>query len=92
MVFSDEPFRMGNVMYVSDLFNTDFMGTYDLAQLESYFQEWCSPKDLAGILRRMAMNLTIACLNSNTPTSELLEDLEDLKTFILHVEKVRPFS
>lgn len=76
-------------MKVSDLFNTDFMGNYDLTQLESYFQEWCSPKDLACILRRMAMNMTIACLNSNTPPSEILEDLEDLKTFILHVEKVK---
>lgn len=65
------------------------MGTYDLTHLESYFQEWCSPKDLAGILRRVAMNMTIACLSSDAPPSELREDLEDLKTLILHVEKVK---
>ena len=66
------------------------MATYDLTQVESYFQEWYSPRDLAGILRRVAMNMSIACLNTETSHSELREDLEDLKTFIVHIENVKP--
>lgn len=66
------------------------MKPYDLTQVEDYFCEWCSPADLAGILRRIAMNMSIACLQAETSTSELREDLEDLKTFVQHLERVRP--
>ena len=67
------------------------MKTYDLHQVENYFQEWSSPQELAGMLRRVAMNMSIACLQAETAQSELREDLEDLKNFIVCVEKVKPF-
>lgn len=66
------------------------MKPYDLTHVEEYFCEWCSPADLAGILRRIAMNMSIACLHAQTSTNELCEDLEDLKTFVQHLERVRP--
>ena len=65
------------------------MKPYDLTHVEEYFCQWYSPADLAGILRRIAMNLSIACLQAETPASELREDLEDLKTFVQHLERVR---
>lgn len=68
------------------------MKPYDLTHVEEYFCEWCSPAELAGILRRIAMNLSIAYLQAELPTGELREDLEDLKTFVQHLDRVRPCS
>lgn len=66
------------------------MKTYNLTPLEDYFQEWNEPKELAGILRRIAMNYSIASMQSGEIIqSELREDLEDLKTFLQSLERIK---
>lgn len=66
------------------------MKAYNLSPLEDYFQEWNAPNELAGILRRIAMNYSIASMQSiECVKSELREDLEDLKTFIQILEKTK---
>ena len=67
------------------------MKPYDLSHVENYFLEWNSPRELAGILRRVAMNMSIACLQVETAHNELREDLEDLKNFVQHLERITPF-
>lgn len=67
------------------------MKPYDLTHVECYFQEWYSPRELALVLRRVAMNMSIACLQAETAQNELREDLEDLKTFVQHLERIKPF-
>lgn len=64
------------------------MGKYNLDSLEEYFQEWFSPSQLVGILRRVGMNMAIASLQSKLLPAEICEDLEDLKTFTGYLEKI----
>ena len=66
------------------------MNAYNLSPLEDYFQEWNNPKELSGILRRVAMNYSIAAMQSGeTIPSELREDLEDLKMFLQSLDKIK---
>lgn len=65
------------------------MRTYDLTQIQSYFDEWNSPKELTGMLRRIALNYTISAMQSGTIcNSDLKDDLEDLNLFLHHLDKV----
>ena len=67
------------------------MGKYDFDPLEKYFEEWFTPLELVGILRRIGMNMAIAGLQTSLSTSEIKEDLEDLKILIDHLEKIKAF-
>lgn len=67
------------------------MGKYNFDSLEEYFQEWFSPSQLVGILRRIGMNMAIAGLQSRLLPAEICEDLEDLKTFTEHLERIKDF-
>lgn len=68
------------------------MTNYDLTHLEDYFQEWYSPTELVRILHRVAMNMSIACLSTETAEGQLKTDLEDLRTFIVHIERVQSLN
>lgn len=69
------------------------MRTYDLTQIQSYFDEWSSPEELSGILRRIAVNYTISAMQAGTIcNSDLKDDLEDLNLFLHHLDKVETLS
>ena len=63
------------------------MKSYDLTQIEDYFNDWYSPKELSGMLRRIAVNYTLAALQAGNDCMCLKEDLEDLNLFINHIDK-----
>jgi hypothetical protein len=64
------------------------MKSHDFSQIEDYFNDWYSPKELSGMLRRIAVNYTLAALQAGNECMCLKEDLEDLNVFINHVDKV----
>lgn len=70
---------------------TYIMGKYNLESMEDYFLQWFTPTQLCCILRRVAMNMAISAIQAESSKHELCEDLEDLKTFIQHIERVKPF-
>lgn len=67
------------------------MGKYNFESMEEYFQQWFTPMQLICILRRLAMNMALSSIQAESSQQELREDLEDLKTFIQHIEKIKPF-
>lgn len=63
------------------------MGKYNFDPLEEYFLEWFSPSELVGILRRIGMNMAISGIQSSLSSTEIKDDLEDLKMFISYLER-----